>query len=391
MKNLSYLSFGLKRRLFNKMTIGMQFLFIVLMGVLMFADQFSQRLNMTIHQAYGVRVDRELVHKLDVSAWNMAGFDFTSDGSIELKEAGGSFFVSGTQDVMIQAKLYELLLNQHQTELRRDLNDESSQWIDAYQNVSVIFEDQESLAHPLKMQVSIMLITSIYFMMINFIAVNAGEIIMEKTSNMMPIFLSCMHTRDHFMTKLLAGLASLCFQLLSNGLILGMFVMIRNHFDKGVGLVRLLRKYVPMPIDMTDFSDLVKLFELRAEDIGYFMLALILLVLSIFCIQVIVLTLSSRVKTVEEAGAVQAPFYFGLLMLYYLSLSFSSYESIAKSGVRILSSIPILGILLMPMRVLYRQVNRLELSLSLGLLTLAIILIIAVFYPLYARSLRDDS
>jgi len=160
--------------------------------------------------------------------------------------------------------------------------------------------------------------------MLNFIAVNSNEIIMEKTSHMIPIILSSVKIRVHFMSKLILGFLSVLFQIISSIGIVGLIGYLRYKFDQGQGLVRLLLKFLPIPIENFSLVEFIKILDFKISDIHLVLMGLMFILLGIFLIQICILILSIRVKTMEEAASIQGPFYLVLLIIYYLALSLNT-------------------------------------------------------------------
>ena len=297
------------------------------------------------------------------------------------------YLIKGKTDIVLQTKIKELLLNNHQHLLLSEASSSAQEWIDDYSNINLVFDQETFGVDYLKQQLIMVLLTSIYFMMLNFIAVNSNEIILEKTSNVLALFLSCVSTFEHYCAKFISGIINVSAQIAGSICVIATFVFIRYQDDKGQGLFMMISKYLPIPLDDLNFNSFFSLFEFKMTDILVFLLSLIFLVIGIAVVQVLVLVLSARVKTSEEAGAIQGPFYLGLLILYYGSLSLNSSEQLSNGLGYVLSFTPVTSMLIMPMRIVSNTVPFFELLLSSLISLVSLLFILVILYPIYKKGL----
>ena len=383
------LKFALKRRFFNKLSLSLQALFIFVVFGLLYVDKLSAWIGLDLHQPYQVafssNMDRD---KIDVDLWMNQGFELVKDKAdilIELNEEG--YAVKGVNDVILKQRIQAILLIQHKQNILKTSQENVHAWLEEYENIQVHFEEIEVEQTSFKAQLALVFLTGLYFMLLNFIAVNSGEIIMEKTTHIMPLILSSVSTRAHFVSKLILGMFSVMFQIVSSILIVGLGLYLRFRDDRFRGLIQAASKYLALP--EFEFELLLKLFDFNIQDFQRLILALVFMLVGIFIVQLLILILASQVKNAEEAAAIQGPFYLVLLLIYYLSLSIQSPASLSHGLGYQLSFVPVLSMLMMPIRIFTQDLVFVEILSSLTISFALIILLLSVTYPTYVKGLRN--
>ena len=383
------LKFALKRRFFNKLSLSLQALFILVVFGLLYVDKLSAWIGLDLHQPYQVAFSSDMNRdKIDVDLWANQGFELVKDKAdilIELNEEG--YDVKGVNDVILKQRIQAILLIQHKQNILKTSQENVHAWLEEYENIQVHFEEIEVEQTSFKAQLALVFLTGLYFMLLNFIAVNSGEIIMEKTTHIMPLILSSVSTRVHFVSKLILGMFSVMFQIVSSILIVGLGLYLRFRDDRFRGLIQAASKYLALP--EFEFELLLKLFDFRFEDLQRLSLALLFMLVGIFIVQLLILVLASQVKNAEEAAAIQGPFYLVLLLIYYLSLSIQSPASLSHGLGYQLSFVPVLSMLMMPIRIFTQDLVFVEILSSLTISFALIILLLSVTYPTYVKGLRN--
>lgn len=385
------LRFSLKRRFINKISMILQVLFILIVLGAFFADKLSLLLHLDLHEPYRVSLigfqDDEVVNE---SLWDEQGLVFVdANADLTITKYEDKYQVSGFSDPILQTKIGELLLDNHQKLILSISPDNVYDWMERYEHIQVAFDSVGVPEDNLKTQLIILLLTSLYFMLLNFIAVNSNEIIMEKTSHILALILSSVTPLEHFVSKLTSGMIQVIIQIFSSiGIVIAVGCL-RYTYDKGQGLFDLLSKYLPLPLGQFDFKTLVYLLNFNSADIFSIFLSFVFLILGIFLVQILVLVLSSRVGTAEEAAAIQGPFYMILLILYYGSLSMNTPEQLKEGWGYVFSFIPISSMLLMPMRLLTHHVMTLDILIALMFSLIFAIGILMAGYPLYKKGLQQ--
>lgn len=386
------LQFSFNRRFLNKMTLFLQIIFILVISIMFYFDKISELLNLEFNNPIPIYIEPNL-RKLIVNEaeWKNKGFEFTTKKeSITISYSKDVYTITLVDDLMTQSKIYDLLLDNHQKRKESSSNSSVYRWLEDYRSIEVDFLEYKYEDNQFKHQIIILFLTSIYFMLLNFIAVNSNEIIMEKTSHMIPIILTHVKIKTHFISKLIIGFASVLFQIISSIGIVGLIGYSRYQLDKGEGLIRLLVKFLPFKLDSFNLDDILKLLDLNMNDLVQVSIGLVFILIGIFIIQILILILSSKVKTMEEAASIQGPFYLVLLIIYYLALSLNTTQSLSSNLGLTLSYLPIFSMLIMPMRLLTQHVMPIEIMISILFSFALISLIFIIMYPIYCEGLREE-
>lgn len=386
------LQFSFKRRFLNKMTLFLQIIFILVISILFYFDKISELLNLEFNKPIPIYIEPNLRKQIvNEAEWKNKGFEFTTNKeSITISYSKDVYSITLVDDLMTQSKIYDLLLDNHQKRKESSSNSSVYRWLEDYRSIDVDFLEYKYEDNQFKHQIIILFLTSIYFMLLNFIAVNSNEIIMEKTSHMIPIILTHVKIKTHFISKLIIGFASVLFQIISSIGIVGLIGYSRYQLDKGEGLIRLLVKFLPFKLDSFNLDDILKLLDLSMNDLVQVSIGLVFILIGIFIIQILILILSSKVKTMEEAASIQGPFYLVLLIIYYLALSLNTTQSLSSNLGLTLSYIPIFSMLIMPMRLLTQHVMPIEIMISILFSFALISLIFIIMYPIYCEGLREE-
>lgn len=383
------LKFALKRRFLNRLSLSLQVLFILIVFGLLYVDKLSAWLGLDLHQPYQVAFSESIdKDKIDRDLWEKQGFQlvkYKADITIDYDEQG--YRVEGVRDVILKQRIQAILLIQHKQNILKTSQESVHAWLEKYEHIEVSFVESELEQTSFKAQLSLVFLTGLYFMLLNFIAVNSGEIIMEKTTHIMPLILSSVSTRAHFVSKLILGMFSVMFQIVSSILIVGLGLYLRFHDDRFRGLIGAASKYLALP--EFEFDLLLSLFDFKLGDLQRLGLALVFMLVGIFIVQLLILVLASQVKNAEEAAAIQGPFYLALLLIYYLSLSIQDPASLSHGLGYHLSFVPVMSMLMMPIRIFTQDLVLVEILSSLTISFALIILLLSVTYPLYVKGLRN--
>lgn len=384
------LLFSLKRRFKHKMSVFLLLFYWIIMAVLFNLDGISSTLHLTWGQNKEIVVDEKTRSWIvDESMWEQQGFVFTNmEGDFGFEKTEEGIRVFGNVDGITQTKLQALLLKNHQLRLLSKSPESVQTWMDDYTNLNIQYENQSVGSEEIRQNVILYILTSLYFLVLNFIAVNSNEIIMEKTSNILALVLSSVSVEAHFVSKLLSALITVSIQLLNSILSVVVVGWLRYHYDHGSGLILWLQKVLNLPLGINRFEDILVLMNVGYKDILGLFISIVCVLLGVLIVQVLILVLSSRARTSEEAGGIQAPFYLILLLLYYGSLSFNTADQLNQGLPYILSFIPVSSMLVMPMRIIQGSALTSEILLSFGISFSVLFLIILSLFPLYRNGLE---
>jgi len=384
--------FSLKRRFLNPVAITLQVLFTIILIILFNIDHLSTRFKLGFTVPTPIQISEETRDTLlPLELWEKQGLTLSSDPqAIRVTYEEGMYRVEGKLSINLQVKLYQLLLQSHQQRLLDESHPSVAEFVMIYNTAPVRFEQSPDPVASLRENLVFMILTSVYFMMLNFISVNSNEIIQEKTSNVLEFILTTVTPFQHFCAKILTGLITVMVQI---GLSLGIFTLLmiqRLKYDQGRGLLDLANKVFNLEGSGITMESIIELFKFDPSTLSKAVCSLLFLIIGLLIIQVLILVLSSRVKTIEEAASIQGPFYLGLLVLYYGSLILNTQDQLTKGWGKVLSFMPVSSMLVMGMRILNTEVPVTEVGFSLLLSILALAGIMTLGLRGYQKGLVNE-
>lgn len=209
------------------------------------------------------------------------------------------------------------------------------------------------------------LITGIYFMMLAYSTIVANEVVVEKATNVIELICTAVDIKIHYYSKIIIGSMTVFLQLLT---ILPSFLLIalvRYNYDKGKGLFAIFYRFNILDIKYDNVNKFIEQLNINGKTVAMFIVALLFLLIGLMIIQVLAVLISCRVESVEEAGALQGPFYVLLLLIYYVSIFFKASKQLGHGWGYTFSFIPLFSMLLMPMKIFNQIVTTEEVLLSL--------------------------
>ena len=350
--------FSLRRRFLNRMALTLNGLTLLALIFLLNADQLSKALHFNLGELTRIGADESTrAMMVDETLWERAGFELAEEASIRLRWDNDHYTVSGAQDPMTQNGLVQVLLKNHQLRLLLSGDPSLEAFLVDFSTVDVTFDPPWDPMSTIRENVLFSILTAAYFMVLNFIAVNSGEIMAEKTSNVLELILSRLKPHEHFLAKLITGIASLLLQFIISGTMISLVLAARWRLDRFVGLIRFATRLFKLDPELFNVETILSFLSVDGALLIRFMIALGVLLLGMSILLVIIIIVSSRVKSAEEASMIQGPFYLGLLALYYVSLGLMNPASLSSGIGRVLSLIPVGSMLVMGMRVLSGAVS----------------------------------
>jgi len=233
-------------------------------------------------------------------------------------------------------------------------------------------------------------ITAIYFMMLSYSAMIANEVVHEKTSRVLELILTSVSTRTHLLSKMIISWLTI---LIQAALVLGYcitFAGIRFLHDYGAGMIKFFVKIGLCNLQLRNFASLFHFYNINGKTVQDIIWALLFLFLGILFVQLVLVILSSYVKSVEESASIQGPFYFFLLFVYYLALSLNTPAQLSEGVGFIGSFVPFFSMLLMPARLMVCSVTAQEKMIGLALAVSALILTVVIGEKYYKRGILDS-
>lgn len=358
------LEFSLHRKLFNSTMVFLMGIVFVVVGLGMYADYVVELVFPNLFNQTTVFMPEEMASHFEFEDTKYKVTNKES-ANIIISTSEGRYKVSADQST-----------NQQDVQTAKS-------WIEHYHRVSSypfisqeIVEQVDTLLFPeididmksvSNNEGGFLIITMIYFLMLGFSSTVANEVVSEKTSNMLEMMLTSISYKDHYIAKLLLGWLTILTQAIVWVSVVAFWILTRLVFDQGEGLYTLLYRLRFFDQQYLSFIDHIQSLSISFSDVGFIGLSIIFLVVGILLVQLILLLVSIKIENIEESASVQAPFYLIMLGLYYGILAINSYNHMQLGIGKILSYVPGFSMLLMPIRILFYEVNTIEVMISLTL------------------------
>jgi ABC-2 type transport system permease protein len=358
------LEFSLNRKLFNPTMVFLMIIVFVIVGVGIYSDYVVDLVFPNLFKQTMVSMPEEMAThfefkdtKYQVSSLEKANM------SINIEENEYTILADETtneQDIMTAKSWIE---QYHRVSRYPFISQEIVEQVDGLLFPSIVV-DTRSVSNN---EGGFVIITMIYFLMLGFSSTVANEVVSEKTSNMLEMMLTSISYKDHYIAKLLLGWLTILTQAIVWVSVFAFWLLTRIVFDQGEGLYSLLYRLQFIDKQYLSFMDHIQSMSLSFSDGGYLVLSLVFLMVGILLVQLILLLVSIKIENIEESASVQAPFYLIMLGLYYGILAINNYSHMQLGIGKVLSFVPGFSMLLMPIRILFYEVNILEVMISLTL------------------------
>lgn len=383
------IAFSLNRRLNNPVSWMLFTFSFILFGAVLFADillvSFAPALVVprSIHmspqmfEVVGEYLPSKLIYQSNL---------LKSDIQIQFKEDGYS--VGGHLSTEDQQFIDHLIHGYHRITMVEKMPDHLVSLVD---QVMIANIEWENIPEEPDNHLGFIVITSIYFMLLSFSTAVANEVVNEKTSNVIEVILTSVSHKEHYYSKLLIGWFTMLSQLVIHGLGLIFWMMVRVAFDSGKGMLKLLYRWQWISIQYQSIEEWLQSFNIGIAEIGTVILCAIFLMLGILLVQLLMVLVSVHINSIEEAAAIQGPFYLGMLVVYYMAIFINSSEQLNQGWGYLFSYTPILSMLFMPSRLLSTNVMLSELLLSLGIALLTLMICLILGEEHYRKNLLKGS
>ena len=364
---------SIKRRFFNKTTLILFMIIISLISALMFSDLILEKLipDYLDKTDINIQVDYPEIFLLpfedQVKNDTRAEITITQNGlnfeikSIEALNSDEEFFIGN----MILSYTNTLVLGEQEV----DLN---------FTNLEKQSENDDYLY---------ILITGIYFMMLAYSTIVANEVVVEKATNVIELICTAVDIKIHYYSKIIIGSMTVFLQLFAVIPSFLVITLIRYNYDKGEGLFSTLYRFNFLDVKYENINTFIEQLEISGKTLGMFFLSLLFLFIGLIIIQVLAVLISCRVESVEEAGALQGPFYLILLLIYYASIFFKASRQLDQGWGYLFSYFPLFSMLLMPMKIFNQNITGQEIMLSLLISLFALGLLVYIGEKYYRRNI----
>lgn len=361
------LQFSLQRRLFNKTMITWNCILFLIVGGFFFIDKGINVFFPSMQEPYHIYIEEvEFYEFIKDQSNDQYVFHLYKD---ELEEK--RVIVKREEIIYKYSEKIELTvyLSREYHEYQKmimyqelQVDDYTIQRLETQELLKRVVEDEITSSNG---ALSFLVITSIYFFLLSFSTMIANEIVYEKATKTLELILTSVSARTHLHAKILTGWLYMGVQLGFACSSIALWFLIRNSYDQGVGFCKFVNSIQVIPYLFIDFPSILSMLNEHLSMLPLFLVGLGILFSGMLLIQLILVFLSSFVTSLEEASSLQAPFYFVLVSIYYITMFLNDPYSLTYGAGYYLSFVPVFSMLLMPCRLLVSSVSLLELSLSL--------------------------
>lgn len=383
------ISFSLKRRLNNPVSWMLYAFSFALFGTILFIDIIlvsfapalvlprSIHMNSAMFDMIGEYLSSHFVYEND---------PLNADILIQVKE--DEYFVVGNLSAEEGQIVDHLIHGYHRISMMEGMPDSMVTLIDQVMIADIVWEN---VAEPSTNHSGFIVVTSIYFMLLSFSTAVANEVVNEKTSNVIEVILTSVSHKEHYYSKLLIGWFTMVSQLLIHGFGFVFWLMVRIAYDNGAGLLSALYRWQWLSFPYDSIEAWISSLNVSWNQIGIIILCAVFLMLGILLVQLLMVLVSVHINSIEEAAAIQGPFYLVMLIVYYLAVFINSSDQLSHGWGYIFSYTPILSMLFMPSRLLLTNVMHSELLLALGIALLTLIICLVFGQEHYRNNLLKGS
>lgn len=370
------IEFSLSRRFKNRITVIMHIMILVILSILVFGDLVLDLLFEDSGQKTVVYYDENLSKLFTDIEDSFFEFKkgYEESGINILKEETwiieSEYSLDPMTNINLRSSLSTIISNQWFSEMSDEsvetvINNISPEIIERTLTKSIVGKD--------KINISMFIVTGIYFAMLSFCTMIANEVVYEKTSRVLELILTSITTTTHFFSKMITAWITIIVQISLIALEGSLIIFLRQMYDEGSGILKLLYRYQLIEIDAQSFLDFIKALEIDSNIVVILVISLIYLLLGMILIQMFMVCLSSFVNSIEESSSMQAPVYIALLVVYYCALALNSPSKLSSGVGYICSLTPIVSMLFMPMRLLLVKVSVYEICLGIILSVVTLI------------------
>ncbi|CAM3696194.1 ABC transporter permease [Erysipelothrix urinaevulpis] len=343
---------SMKHRFWNKTSATMLIIITLILGLLTFSDKVIEKLMPQLLEK--TKINIELEKSEDLIEPFKDTFTLDETANIKISKHENMYKVESDYELYEEEKaLLDMMISTYENKEKASIEIP----------VNFVTKHDTNQSHSKLLYV---IITGVYFMMLAYSTSIASEIVSEKSLNVLELIGSTIDLKYHFYAKIIVGTFSVFLQAFFVGPILSTLYFVRNYYDKGEGLFKMLSRFNFVEGEITSFSSFFQSLNISKEFLQKGLVSLLFMFVGLVLIQVIAILLSSLIHQIEESGTLQAPFYLILLSIYYGVVYLNVTHQLESPVSVILTMVPIVSMLLGPIRIMASRVSVYQILLSLG-------------------------
>lgn len=379
--------FSLARRYVNKTNKIVLVVLFVIFLVLGFIDPIVKFFNSEFDEPIKIRVD-VLDNQLFID--NLIDeITVNQESKLSISEDENGFIVRSQQSLKdIEKAMIETVVQNYERDRMIKEIPESIVVFKRMATIPISYEFDQADLHQ-KTDSLFFVITAIYFVMLGFAGMLASEVVAEKTSNILEIIGTSVSLKTHYYSKIVIGWLSVLVQFSVAAILLLVTLGIRNLYDQGKGLLKILYDINILIEPFDTFYDVISFVFANKGMLVDLSISLLFLFIGILFIQILLVLLTTKVSSIEEAGALQNPFYIFLLIIYYMAIMLNNPVSMSIGMGKWFSFVPLLSMLFMPARIMMVGPPVYEVLISLGISGLSLLILVKYGEGVYVRNILN--
>lgn len=222
--------------------------------------------------------------------------------------------------------------------------------------------------------------TLIYFLLMNYGSMLAGEVLYEKNNHLLDNLLIAVSSRQHLLSKIIQGYLAVIIQACL-ALLYGMLAGVIRYWEDGF---QGLKQFLITSYPDVGSAPLNSVTLVKAAVIG------LILISGLLIVQTLMLLACSHLKNSEQANALQSLFYVLLLVIYYLLMIYGSKEMFDLPSIQLWAYLPLASMYLMSCQLLLGQASIFEGLLAAFINVIVLLLIIELAERQYKKDLLNS-
>ena len=368
--------FSLSKRFRNRMTVIMNILMFIVIGVLVHLNYIIGSKENIIYIDSSLAEYHQQFLKTDHDDLKYQIAD--GEGTYLHYEDGWYLYSDSQMDEKVLEEVRNDIIRIVSSEYYEKSDLKTRGYIDEFNRIQLInlyVEGDEEDTGQLWIIISV-----IYFIILSYSNLVANEVVYEKATNTLGIILTSVTEREHFLSKILTAYLSLMIQGLLA--VIGAVFWIIERFieDRLQGLIRLAVRYMSQ-------DTVVSVSQLSTDRI----LSIIILVLAgILTIQTLMLIMFSGFTNSDDVSVYQGPFYIVMVAGYYFLLIKGTAGFFRSVISVVLSYLPIISMVFMPCRIFIDSAGVLEIIISIFISLITFFTVLWFGVPFYRKRILND-
>ncbi len=364
--------FNLKRRYFNRMTLLMNAVLLLVIMFLFHADYFLG--NKT--EEYRFYIDDSL------KEYQSAFLALDRNYQVGNHQLGGQdvlIHYDGRFTIICDSPLQEELLEELRNDIRHVVREDYCRRYPALNRLAEEYIDiQVNFNKAEKPSEGIWIISTIvYFLLMNYSSTIASEVVYEKSNHLLEGILTAVSPQQHLASKIIQGYLTVIIQLLLALLYAAAGFAVRWLEDGFRGMSRFLQTAgVPQAVPLGLKAGWPELLLIGA-----------IMISGLMIVQTVMLLICSRLSGSEQAASLQGVFYVLLLVGYYLLLMNGEKWITDCPYIELAASLPAVSIYLMSCLLALKRATLIQGLLALGINVVTLLLLIEAGGRQYRRNL----